>query len=287
MSSKYGVLSLLVFCVVLLLILKNYEIWTQPIELSLEKGVGRKPESKPENKPGSPSAGDSQKDPASIQSYILIAEKNIFSPERKDFPIPTTTEGKKPLVRPQIVLYGVTILGDYQAASVTNPGRPLQKGERETMTLKIGEKIGEYKLAKVSSDRITFEAEGDSFEVLLYDPRVPKRRTEVKTETKPAAVTSTLPAAPSSISPEGPKPAPPVAEAPKVPAQGRVSTPPPSPIPRPNVPSVPSFRGGRSPFYPRSRTPVPQGTPAPRGTPAPPVTPAPEEEEEEDDDDDE
>ena len=280
MSSKYGVLSLLVFCVVLLLILKNYETWTQPIELAPEKAVARKPESKPENKPGSPSAGDSQKDPGSIQSYILIAEKNIFSPERKDFPIPTTgaTEGKKPLVRPQIVLYGVTIVGDYQAASVTNPGRPLQKGERETMTLKIGEKIGEYKLAKVSSDRITFEAEGDSFEVLLYDPRVPKRRTEVKTETKPATVTSTLPTAPSSISPEGPKPAPPVAEAPKVPAQGRVSTPPPSPIPRPNIPSVPSYRGGRSPFYPRPRTPAPQGTPAP------PVTPAPEEE---DDDDDE
>jgi hypothetical protein len=279
MSFKYGVLSFLVFCVVLLLILKNYEVWTQSIELAPEKGLGRKPEGKPESKTEPPSVINAQKDSPSIQSYILIAEKNIFSPERKDFPIPATTaEGKKPLVRPQIVLYGVTIVGDYQTASVTNPGRPLRKGERETMTLKIGEKIGEYKLAKVSSDRVTFEAEGDSFEVLLYDPRVPKRRAEVKTEIKPAAITSTLPTASSSISPEGPKPVPPVTGTPKVPVQERVSPTPQTPIPRPNMPSVPSYRGGRSPFYPRPRALTPQGTPSPPGTPVP---------EEEDDDEEE
>lgn len=79
------------------------------------------------------------------------------------------------MVRPQIVLYGVTIFGDYQSASVVNPGRPLRKGERETLTIKIGEKIGEYKLAKVLSDRITLEAEEDTFEVLLYDPKMPKK----------------------------------------------------------------------------------------------------------------
>jgi FKBP-type peptidyl-prolyl cis-trans isomerase len=78
-----------------------------------------------------------------------------------------------------VILYGVTIAGDFQAASLVNPGRPLKKGERETMTVKIGEKIGEYKLAKIQPDRITMESNGDSFEVLLYDSRNPKKRMEV------------------------------------------------------------------------------------------------------------
>ena len=49
------------------------------------------------------------------------------------------------------------------------------------MTLKIGEKIGEYKLAKILPDRITMEATGDSFDVLLYDPKVPKKKPEIRT----------------------------------------------------------------------------------------------------------
>ncbi len=133
-------------------------------------------------------------------TYPFISEKNIFSPERKEFPVPAVQKSN-PSTRPQVVLYGITIAGEYQAASITSPGRPLRKGERETITLKIGEKIGGYRLAKVSPDRIMLEHNGDSFEVLLYDPKAPKKRTEVKTETKPVLmVTSTQPAPePSSL----------------------------------------------------------------------------------------
>ncbi len=102
-------------------------------------------------------------------------------------------EVKKPIVRPQITLYGVTIGENYQSASISYPGRPLQKGEREIMTVKIGDRIGDYKLAKILPDRIGLEAPEDNFEVLLYDARTPKRRVVARTENKPAAVTSTLP----------------------------------------------------------------------------------------------
>ena len=44
------------------------------------------------------------------------------------------------------------------------------------MTVKLGDQIGEFKLAKILPDRITMEAAGDSFEVLLYDPRTPKTK---------------------------------------------------------------------------------------------------------------
>jgi hypothetical protein len=113
-----------------------------------------------------------QKEPPSIKSYIFIAEKNIFSPERKEFSLltgPGGGGGKKPLVRPQVILYGVTISDNYRVASIVSPGRPLKKGEREMISLKVGDPVGEYKIAKILSDRITLQAEEDSFDVLLYD----------------------------------------------------------------------------------------------------------------------
>jgi hypothetical protein len=120
-------------------------------------------------------------------SASSISEKNIFNPERKDFPAPA---GLKPVARPQIILYGVTITGDYQAATIINPGRQLHKGERETVTLRIGEQIGGYKLAKIASDRILMEGTEDSFEVLLYDSKSAKRRSDVKTDNRQAVVTN-------------------------------------------------------------------------------------------------
>ncbi len=243
MPSKYGFLIFLVLVVVLLLIFKNYEIWTQPVELVPEKNTVKRSQSKPESKPEVPPAIGSQKNPTSDKSYVSIAEKNVFSPERKDFSIPMGN-GKRQLVRPQIVLYGVTIAGDYQAASVANPGRPLQKGERETFTVRKGERIGEYKLIKILDDRVTLEAEGDTFEVLLYDQSTAKRRTNIRTETKPATITSAQPV-PSTPVPGAPMPTPPTVlpkpASPLGPGQEGVAAPtPPGPasptLPRPDLP---------------------------------------------------
>ncbi len=276
MSSKYGFLSFLAFGVLLLLIFKNYEVWTQPIELVPEMNVGKRSQSRPPNKPDVRPAIGSQKDSASIKSYVSIAAKNIFSPERKDFPI-LMGDGKKELVRPQIVLYGVTIVGDYRAASIANPGRPLQKGERETFTVKAGERIGDYRLAKILPDRITLEAQGDTFEVLLYDSKTPKRRTEVRTEGRPATVTSTHPVltSPPSGTPVPGTPVPgstPAATGTPMPfpprVQGGVTTPPPAPV-SPSA-TLPPARRGRTPYYAPSYS-APSGNPVLPGVP--PVSP--------------
>jgi hypothetical protein len=254
MPSKYRFLIFLVLVVVLLLIFKNYEIWTQPVELVPEKNTVKRSQSKPESKPEVPPAIGSQKNPTSDKSYVSIAEKNVFSPERKDFSIPMGN-GKRQLVRPQIVLYGVTIAGDYQAASVANSGRPLQKGERETFTVRKGERIGEYKLIKISDDRVTLEAEGDTFEVLLYDQSTAKRRTNIRTETKPATITSAQPV-PSTPVPGAPMPTPPTVlpkpASPLGPGQEGVAAPTP---PGPASPTLPR------PDLPRRRTVYPPSVP--------------------------
>jgi len=254
MSTKYFILSFLLLFIIFLLILKNYELWTVPLEEGPEKEIVKKTEKKPEIL----LMAAVQKNPASLQSQLFISEKNIFNPERKEFPI-LGGGTKKPIVRPQIVLYGVTLAGDYQSASVANPGMPLKKGERELMTVKVGNQVGEYKLAKILSDRITMEAEGDSFEVLLYDPRMPKRRMDVKTEAKPATITSTQPVPatraagtpPPTPSTASPVPASPPtsigASKPTAPGE-QVATPPPTIPFRPTIPST-DIRRERRPIY--------------------------------------
>lgn len=253
MSLRYAVLSLVALFAIFLLILKNYETWTRPIETAPERSTAKKQEAKIENPP----ALRPQKVAGPAQSYVAIAGKNIFSPERKDFPV-QSSEGKK-LVRPQIILYGVTINGEYQFASIANPGRALQKGERETFTIKLGEKVGEYKLTKIFSDRITLEGEGDSFEVLLYDPRMPKKRMDIKTDVKPVTVTTTQPT-PAGPVPKTTVPAPPSAsaEAAKPSPPPQAVGPPPPGTTRQTTPPADVQRGRRI-YYPPSGTPA-QGT---------------------------
>ena len=257
MSFKYGMLCVVLFIMILLLAIKNYDALTHPLELIPDQGAAKKSEARTEN---SRTIGV-VREPVSVASYHSIAEKNIFNPERKDFPVTGSGSAMKPAVRPQVILYGVTIAKNYQSASVVNPGRPLKKGERELMTLKLGERIGEYKLTKVLPDRITLEASGDTFEVLLYDPKAPKKRESGPTR-----------AASSTISPMG-TPRSPVrreaAEGSKELAPERSSpsqipwpssTPDQIPWPRPTPGQIPS------PMVP---TPVP-----PSSTPTP-VTPPP------------
>ena len=215
MSLRYGVLCLLTLFIIVLLAFKNYETWTAPPEVVTEKASPKKSSAKPE---GSQPPGDPKdaKSPPSIASYIYVAEKNPFHPDRKEFPVfapPTTPPVEPPPVRPQVSLFGVTIVGDYKSASISYPGRPLQKGEREVMTARIGDRIGQFQLVKILPDRIGLEHPKDSFEVLLYDTRTPKKRVAVKTENKPAAVTSTVPGPPAPAGPEGAKPGLPVREA--------------------------------------------------------------------------
>lgn len=195
MSSRYGVLSFLLFLAVLLLAFKNYETWGQPQAMTSRKEAVEKTEAKGEVLPATGSA----KGKSAGDSSGVISEKNIFTPDRKEFSIliPAQEQPKLPL-RPPIQLSGVMITDDVQTAFIINPGRSLPKGERATKTLKIGDQVGDYKLTKIMADRVTFEAPGDTYEVLLYDPKAPKRRAEVQTHVKPAEITSALPGPPPS-----------------------------------------------------------------------------------------
>ena len=113
MSLRYGILNLLVFVIIILLASKTYKVWINPVEMTPEKEVIKKTlEIK------SPPIPGIKKESPNPSPHIAISEKNIFSPDRREFPTQAKPEVKKPVVRPQISLYGVTLADNYQSACI-------------------------------------------------------------------------------------------------------------------------------------------------------------------------
>ena len=234
MSLRYTVICALLMAAVLLLGYGNYRVWFSPWAVPPKIGQVKKGEIRPEL----PNPAGIAKEAQLLEGFSVIAEKNVFNPDRKEFSTAAAAAMSKPISRPQVTLQGVVLAEGYQSASIVNPGRPLHKGERETKSVRIGDMVGEYKLSKILPDRILLEAGEDSFEVLLYDPRSPKKRMEVKTATPPAAITSSVAA------PPGPG-VPPLVVAP-VPAPGQTQPPRPAvPAPVPRAPG--QAQGGYQP----------------------------------------
>ena len=245
MGSRYGILGLLVLLLVVILGFKNFEIWSY----SGPSMSPRKDAKKASVKQDLPPAFLPARERGSAAPYLTIAEKNIFSPDRKDFAVQMSGE-TEPASRPQVVLYGIVIADRFQTASVVSPGRPLMKGERELKTVKLGDQIGGYKLAKILPDRIMLEAAGDSFEVLLFDPKSAKRRTDVRTTSTPRAISGSPPKPSSTAAP--PSPAGPRTVSPRTAPTPGAPTPKraiqvPSPPPRPpgTAPDPGIWRGRR------------------------------------------
>ena len=199
MPKRFYWINFLLILIVFFLSVKNYEEWTDSKPKGKEVAVSKQ---KAMTSPSSAPTAEKKAVP-SPAGFKLISEKNLFSPERKEFPIPMTAEGKSAPVRPNVTLYGVTIGTEFGSAVIANPGRKLEKGERETMTVKVGDKVGDYTVAKILEDRITMGTNGDSFDVLLYDPARQRKRPVVAATPKPGQVT------PPAPQPSTPAPAPP------------------------------------------------------------------------------
>jgi hypothetical protein len=233
MSKRFWLINVLLIFILVLLSVKVYDVWTRPNTRGLDPSA---PKAKPVTSSPVVSAGG-KKETAPAKGFQSISEKNLFSPERKEFPILASPGGGKGTGRPTVVLYGVTLGEDYQAALITNPGRRPERGERETMSVKVGDKVGEYQVAKIAADRITLENEIDSFDVLLYDPSQPKKRPAPATPPPPTTARTT------------PTP--------------RTPTPSPGTPPRPVAPSP----GGKQPSLPPAPT-----SPGMSQSPLPPPT---------------
>ncbi len=109
------------------------------------------------------------------QEYALIAEHNIFHPDRI---IPAEKKAELVVPRPDFILYGTLIADNVSIAYIndkktvrTTPGR----GKRQ-IALKTGEALSGYTLKQVLPDRVVMIHGDDRIEVKMIDPSSKKER---------------------------------------------------------------------------------------------------------------
>jgi hypothetical protein len=128
--------------------------------------------------------GDDDEKPAeshipSLTDYTMIAEDNLFHPERK---IPVEKKDEQPLPKPEFVLYGTMITDGTRLAYLSDRKAPLTtpgRGERQSV-LHEGKTLSGYTLREILSDKVIMVRGEDKIEVNVIDSS--KKRTQVTTQ---------------------------------------------------------------------------------------------------------
>ena len=139
----------------------------------------------------------------SIAEYTMIAEENLFHPERK---IPVQKKEEQPLPKPEFVLYGTLITDDISMAYLedlkapqSSPGR----GKRQ-IALRKGETMSGFTLKDVETEKILMVRGEENIEVYLNDDQRPKKR-EIAGPVTPATSGKPAPAKASKQPPSTPR----------------------------------------------------------------------------------
>ena len=133
-----------------------------------------------------PAAGHSP----SPSEYMVIAEQNLFHPERR-IPVEKTADSQP---KPDIILYGTLVGDDMRLAYIEDRKSPQSspgRGKRQT-TVKQGDTVSGFVLKSVETDRIVLARGDEQMIVYLTDAR--------KTR---GAATSPQPAGPSAAARPG------------------------------------------------------------------------------------
>ena len=113
----------------------------------------------------------------STAEYAMIAEENLFHPERK---IPVEKKEEQPLPKPEFVLYGTLITDDISLAYLEDLKAPQStpgRGKRQT-ALRKGDTMSGYTLKEVEVETIVMVRGEDKMIVALNDLSRPKGREE-------------------------------------------------------------------------------------------------------------
>lgn len=133
--------------------------------------------------------------------YSEIAMRMLFAQDRN----PNVAEEKKPEPEPKKrpdlpVLLGIMNLGDGNEAMMSESAGGAQQSYKE------GDEIGEFKIVKITADRITFEWDGEQFtktaaELRGAAPSPAARKAKSAEANKPAAAKAAPPPAPVKAGP--------------------------------------------------------------------------------------
>jgi len=131
---------------------------------------------------GKKTIGDTDEKPAdshipSLTDYTMIAEENLFHPERK---IPVEKKEEQPLPKPDFVLYGTLIMDDMRIAYMEDlkaPRNTQGRGKRQT-AMRKGAALSGFTLKEIETDKVVMLRGEEKIVVPINDPAHPKDRKE-------------------------------------------------------------------------------------------------------------
>lgn len=155
-----------------------------------------------------------------MQEYAMIAEKNLFHPERIVPPL----NKQDTMPRPEFVLYGTLIVDNVRIAYLSDKKSPRStpgRGIRQT-GLKLGETMSGYTLKEVSPSGAVMERGDDRIDLKVISPESKKEKRADDMGMMPAGAPApgAQPAVPSAVMPRSLQPLP-VSPSP---AAGQVTT---------------------------------------------------------------
>jgi len=215
LKSFFRIINLLnIILITFALLIANYVVFPQfNIKINVlptPKKIGTPEEKEP-----------TQSQVPSPTDYMIVAEQNLFHPDRK---IPPEKKEEQPVPRPEFVLYGTLISEDISLAYLedlkaprTTPGR----GKRQT-SLKKGDTMSGYTLNDIEADKIVMAKGDDRIVVYVVDKQNRKTR-----ETSPL-ITQAAPRQPTTAATRPPS------------ASTQQKAPKPQPIPTPTRPLPPA-----------------------------------------------
>ncbi len=134
-----------------------------------------------------------------LSDYMMVAEQNIFHPERK---IPPENKDEKTLTTPEIFLYGTLLTDNMRLAYIedkkspqTSPGR----GNRQAV-VKQGDVISGYILKSVEKDRIVLVRGEEQMIVFLNDAKKTRSAATPSQPTGTSVTPQQPPASPAATS---------------------------------------------------------------------------------------
>lgn len=148
------------------------------IEATIDKAMEKTDDLKEEGENGSRRSGYTHK-MDNIQEYSIVAENNLFHPDRKLIETKASEEKKPERVKPDLVLYGTMITDGVRIAFVEdrkNPYKTPGRGKRQK-TIKVGDQLSGYNVVEINSDSVVLASDGDTAVFRIEDSTQDKHRT--------------------------------------------------------------------------------------------------------------
>lgn len=107
--------------------------------------------------------------------YVVIAEQNLFHPDRK---IPVEKKEAQPLPKPEFVLYGTVRAGDVNIAYMEDRKHPVSTPTRgkKQIPLQTGQSLSGFTLQTIEADKVVMQRGEEKIVVQLNDSHSPKTR---------------------------------------------------------------------------------------------------------------